>query len=75
MQVHKEPVDVVPNSLPNRSNIELEIIGMKGIPREDFEAYVTASECGSTSNDNVAISAADGIIENKLHSFIKSTGL
>lgn len=30
MQVHKEAIDKVPNSLPNRSNIEIEIYGMEG---------------------------------------------
>jgi hypothetical protein len=38
MQVHKETVDKVPNSLPNRSNIEIEIYGMEGIPDEDLKA-------------------------------------
>lgn len=30
MQVHKETIDKVPNSIPNRSNIEIEIFGMDG---------------------------------------------
>lgn len=30
MQVHKEAIDKVPNSLPTRSNIEIEIYGMEG---------------------------------------------
>lgn len=30
MQVHKETIDKVPNSLPNRSNIDIEIYGMEG---------------------------------------------
>lgn len=30
MQVHKETIDKVPNSLPLRSNIEIEIYGMEG---------------------------------------------
>ena len=29
-QVHKETIDKVPNALPNRNNIEIEIYGMEG---------------------------------------------
>nr|CAG4645690.1 EOG090X0A5X [Lynceus sp. MCZ IZ 141354] len=36
MQVHKETLDRVPNSLPNRGNIDLEIYGMEGIPEADL---------------------------------------
>ncbi|KAG8229337.1 hypothetical protein J437_LFUL007145, partial [Ladona fulva] len=39
MQVHKEAIDKVPNSLPNRSNIEIEIYGMEGIPEEDLKEH------------------------------------
>ncbi|XP_063241849.1 BUB3-interacting and GLEBS motif-containing protein ZNF207 isoform X2 [Bacillus rossius redtenbacheri] len=39
MQVHKETIDKVPNSLPNRSNIEIEIYGMEGIPPEDLKEH------------------------------------
>lgn len=39
MQVHKETIDKVPNSLPNRSNIEIEIYGMEGIPEEDIREH------------------------------------
>jgi hypothetical protein len=38
-QVHKETIDKVPNSLPNRSNIEIEIYGMEGIPPEDIKEH------------------------------------
>lgn len=38
-QVHKEAIDKVPNSLPNRSNIEIEIYGMEGIPPEDMKEH------------------------------------
>lgn len=38
-QVHKEAIDKVPNSLPNRSNIEIEIYGMEGIPSEDVKEH------------------------------------
>lgn len=39
MQVHKEKVDKVPNSLPGRNNVEIEIYGMEGIPPEDMAAH------------------------------------
>ncbi|XP_058058838.1 BUB3-interacting and GLEBS motif-containing protein ZNF207 isoform X2 [Anopheles bellator] len=39
MQVHKESIDKVPNSLPNRSNIVIEIYGMEGIPSEDIREH------------------------------------
>uniref|UniRef100_A0A8D8UY74 BUB3-interacting and GLEBS motif-containing protein ZNF207 n=1 Tax=Cacopsylla melanoneura TaxID=428564 RepID=A0A8D8UY74_9HEMI len=39
MQVHKEAIDKVPNSLSNRSNIEIEIYGMEGIPEEDAKEH------------------------------------
>eukprot|EP00096_Caligus_rogercresseyi_P012242 TRINITY_DN506_c1_g1_i2.p1 TRINITY_DN506_c1_g1~~TRINITY_DN506_c1_g1_i2.p1 ORF type:complete len:429 (-),score=156.72 TRINITY_DN506_c1_g1_i2:1725-3011(-) len=39
MQVHKETIDKVPNSLPSRSNIEIEIYGMEGIPPEDLKDH------------------------------------
>ncbi|XP_063703200.1 BUB3-interacting and GLEBS motif-containing protein ZNF207 isoform X2 [Culicoides brevitarsis] len=39
MQVHKESIDKVPNALPNRSNIEIEIYGMEGIPAEDIKEH------------------------------------
>ncbi|GFG35485.1 hypothetical protein Cfor_09133 [Coptotermes formosanus] len=38
-KVHKETIDKVPNSLPNRSNIEIEIYGMEGIPPEDIKEH------------------------------------
>ncbi|XP_002737553.1 BUB3-interacting and GLEBS motif-containing protein ZNF207-like, partial [Saccoglossus kowalevskii] len=37
MQVHKETVDKVPNSLPGRQDIEIEIYGMEGIPEKDIK--------------------------------------
>ena len=39
MQVHKETIDKVPNSLPHRGNIEIEIYGMEGIPDADLKAH------------------------------------
>lgn len=37
--MHKEAIDKVPNSLPNRSNIEIEIYGMEGIPPNDAKEH------------------------------------
>lgn len=39
MQVHKETIDKVPNSLPSRNNIEIEIYGMEGIPEDDLKEH------------------------------------
>ncbi|KAL1489149.1 hypothetical protein ABEB36_014090 [Hypothenemus hampei] len=39
MQVHKETIDKVPNSLPNRSNVDIEIYGMEGIPPQDLKDH------------------------------------
>lgn len=39
MQVHKETVNSVPNSLPHRNNCEIEIYGTEGIPPEDVTAH------------------------------------
>jgi len=37
MQVHKENVSAIPNSLPNRGDPEIEIYGMEGIPDKDIK--------------------------------------
>jgi hypothetical protein len=39
MQVHKETIDKIPNSVPNRGSIEIEIYGMEGIPPEDAREH------------------------------------
>ncbi len=39
MQVHKETIDKVPNSIPTRGNIEIEIYGMEGIPDQDMKDH------------------------------------
>ena len=33
-QVHKETLTIIENALPNRSNLDVEIFGMEGIPTE-----------------------------------------
>lgn len=40
-QVHKEQLQAVENSLPNRSDINIEIFGMEGIPDDVMQAHVT----------------------------------
>lgn len=52
MQVHKETVDKVPNSLPNRSNIEVEIFGMDGIPAEDLRDHERQKNGGKSDSDD-----------------------
>lgn len=51
MQVHKETIDKVPNSIPNRSNIEIEIFGMDGIPPEDLKDH-ERQKTGSTKSES-----------------------
>lgn len=52
MQVHKESIDKVPNSLPNRSNIEIEIYGMEGIPPEDIREHEKQKNGGNRSDSD-----------------------
>ncbi|KAJ8923307.1 hypothetical protein NQ315_001865 [Exocentrus adspersus] len=51
MQVHKETIDKVPNSLPNRSNVDIEIYGMEGIPSADLKEHERTKQ-GSRGNDS-----------------------
>ncbi|XP_060579965.1 BUB3-interacting and GLEBS motif-containing protein ZNF207-like isoform X1 [Ruditapes philippinarum] len=53
MQVHKEKVDKVPNSVPGRHNIEIEIYGMEGIPDDDLREH-------ERQKHNKAAAAKDG---------------
>ena len=39
LQVHKENIDKVPNAIPGRYDIEVEIYGMEGIPEKDLLAH------------------------------------
>ncbi|KAL7043311.1 hypothetical protein ACKWTF_001446 [Chironomus riparius] len=52
MQVHKEQIDKVPNSLPNRSNIEIEIYGMEGIPAEDLKNHERQKNGNKSDSDD-----------------------
>ncbi|XP_031623250.1 BUB3-interacting and GLEBS motif-containing protein ZNF207-like isoform X2 [Contarinia nasturtii] len=51
MQVHKETIDKVPNSIPNRQNIEIEIFGMDGIPAEDLKEH-ERQKTGNTKSES-----------------------
>jgi len=48
-QVHKETIDKVPNALSHRSNIEIEIYGMEGIPEDDMKEH-ERQKSGSKGN-------------------------
>ena len=39
MQVHKETIDRIPNALPNRNSVDIEIYGMEGIPEDDIREH------------------------------------
>ncbi|RWS08384.1 BUB3-interacting and GLEBS motif-containing protein ZNF207-like protein [Dinothrombium tinctorium] len=39
MQVHKETIDKIPNALPNRNSVDIEIYGMEGIPENDIREH------------------------------------
>lgn len=51
MQVHKEAIDKVPNSLPNRSSIEIEIYGMEGIPAQDLKDHEKQKNGNKSESD------------------------
>ncbi|XP_056648754.1 BUB3-interacting and GLEBS motif-containing protein ZNF207 [Diorhabda sublineata] len=52
MQVHKETIDKVPNSLPNRSNVDIEIYGMEGIPAADLREHERQKQGSRPQNDS-----------------------
>ena len=54
MQVHKQTIDKVPNALPNRSNIEIEIYGMEGIPDQDLKEHERQKSGGDDDDDGPA---------------------
>ncbi|XP_076324693.1 BUB3-interacting and GLEBS motif-containing protein ZNF207-like isoform X2 [Tachypleus tridentatus] len=51
MQVHKETIDKVPNALPNRNNVDIEIYGMEGIPEEDIREHERQRQSGLISDE------------------------
>lgn len=38
-QVHKETLDTIENALPNRSNLDVEIFGMEGVPADIVQGH------------------------------------
>ncbi|KAF9198180.1 hypothetical protein BGZ49_001089, partial [Haplosporangium sp. Z 27] len=46
LQVHKETISIVPNAMPGRETVDLEIYGMEGIPEEDLIAYNAKQDAG-----------------------------
>ena len=60
MQVHKETISTIPNSLPNKGDPEIEIYGMEGIPEKDLK------ERQQRGNN-----AGDGKWNNKIEKVIK----
>jgi len=44
--VHKETIDKIPNALPHRNNIEIEIYGMEGIPDSDLKEHEALKKSG-----------------------------
>ncbi|KAF9434079.1 hypothetical protein BGZ76_008562 [Entomortierella beljakovae] len=46
LQVHKETISIVPNAMPGRETVDLEIYGMEGIPEEDLIAYNAKQDTG-----------------------------
>nr|SVE70572.1 EOG090X0A5X [Daphnia similis]SVE72456.1 EOG090X0A5X [Daphnia similis] len=59
MQVHKETLDRVPNSLPNRGNIEIEIYGMEGIPESDIRDHEAQKQGNFTAGRITTAAGAD----------------
>ncbi|XP_046912301.2 BUB3-interacting and GLEBS motif-containing protein ZNF207 isoform X1 [Dermatophagoides farinae] len=55
MQVHKETIDKIPNALPNRNNVDIEIYGMEGIPEADLRQHEKSKGNGEyvSSTDSV----------------------
>lgn len=39
VQVHKETLDKIPEALPNRNSVDIDIYGMQGIPEEDVREH------------------------------------
>ncbi|KAI7900995.1 uncharacterized protein BX663DRAFT_141620 [Cokeromyces recurvatus] len=58
-QVHKININKVPNALPGRDNLEVEIFGMEGIPEEDMIAH-EARILGNTNSHKKSKSNGSG---------------
>ena len=38
-QVHKEPLEKIPNAIPARNDTQVEIYGVEGIPEDDLRLH------------------------------------
>jgi hypothetical protein len=54
MQVHKENIDKIPNALPNRNSVDVEVYGMEGIPEDDLRDH-ERSKVGGGPNPLTAL--------------------
>lgn len=54
IQVHKETVDKIPEALPNRNSVDIDIYGLQGIPEEDVREHerLKRGDDGSNSKSN-----------------------
>jgi len=62
IQVHKETLDKIPEALPNKNSVDIDIYGMQGIPEEDIREHerlkrgdsgnVKAQESGQPQQQN-----------------------
>lgn len=50
LQVHKETISEVPNSVHGRTDVEIEIYGMEGIPEKDLEEHARQKQNKDGSN-------------------------
>ncbi|KAI8882157.1 hypothetical protein K501DRAFT_251996 [Backusella circina FSU 941] len=58
-QVHKIGINKVPNAMPGRDNLDIEIFGMEGIPEEDLIAY-EAKMLGASNSAKKSKSGGSG---------------
>lgn len=58
MQVHKETIDKIPNGLPNRNSVDIEIYGMEGIPEADIREHEKSKGAGYQEQAAAAAAAA-----------------
>ncbi|KAJ3025818.1 UNVERIFIED_CONTAM: hypothetical protein HDU68_006628, partial [Siphonaria sp. JEL0065] len=68
MQVHKEVLIKLENTLPGRESVEVEIFGMEGIPEADLQAHIAAVGGGS-ANKRVHIDANPDSLKEQLAAF------
>lgn len=54
IQVHKETLDKIPEALPNKNSVDIDIYGMQGIPEADLREHelLKRGDDGSKSADN-----------------------